>query len=241
MDMRVLAVHTSESFLELVKKRVEPVCQLRCCYDGETALAELDEFQPDALVLHMCLPGKDGLTLLEQTPYTPPVILAIMDWADEHLALRLQNMGVTGILNTPSVNTLVACLLRQLEEMPTFLPVLSVRQVLHSLGFRPSLTGYCQLCLAMELLEQDPRQALNYELYPAIAKALNFSDGRSVEKTIRKAIQTAWTEGNRHVWRRYFLGSSCPSNREFLMGLLEQNRNWPAHDHAVLLDGTFHG
>ncbi len=239
--MRILAVHPSKSFLALLQKHLEPEHQIHCCWDGVTALAELDEFCPDALILHPCLPNKDGLSLLEHTPFTPPVILVLMDWLDRNLAIRFQNLGATAILLMPSLHTITATLDRQLQECPTFLPVKTFPQILHALGFRSSQIGFRQLCMAAELLEQDRDMSFSATLYPSIARAFGIVDWKAVEKAMRCSIRFAWKDGDCHIWHKYAFTGKCPSVRVFLMNILELYSDSSAQEHTVLLNGTLHG
>ena len=64
------------------------------------------------------------------------------------------------------------------------------------------------------------------QLYPDIAKALDISDWRAVEHSIRKAIFSAWQQRDDVVWSKYFpqdrqTQSLPPSNKQFISRLTQ--------------------
>ena len=97
---------------------------------------------------------------------------------------------------------------------------------LHVLSFLTHLDGYRQLRAGIPIFAANPTLRLSKELYPAIAKQLDIPDARSVEHSIRKAIEAAWHRRNPVVWAKYFPPGPdgnihCPTNKTFISRLAE--------------------
>lgn len=227
---RLLIVHRSPGFAGAVAERLKGAYIIRPVYDGVEASRLLEEFRPHGLLVHTAIPRKDGLSLLEQTPHRPDAVVVTTDYLDTFTAARAGRLGVGTVLLMPTAQTAALMLSRLLEqESPTPLIVW-----LQSLGFRPSLAG-CRLLLgAAEIMKKDPGLSLSGEVYPKLGEP------RSVEKAIRTAIHTAWQEGERQAWRKYFPQNRCPGNRAFLAVLLQLYRHGSADGHGVFRDGTIH-
>lgn len=98
----------------------------------------------------------------------------------------------------------------------------SVRQALHELGFPVHHGGYRRLCAAIPRYAQDPEQSLTKELYPDVARELGCTNPCDVESSIRRAILTAWDQGDRDVWIQYFPRCrKAPTNLVFIATLAE--------------------
>ena len=82
---------------------------------------------------------------------------------------------------------------------------------LKMLGFKPNLNGYQQILIGIPMVMQDMSVAMCKELYPQIAETLGLSSSRSIEHTIRTAIQDAWENGDKDLWQIYF---PTPANRK---------------------------
>lgn len=230
---RLLIVHRSPSFAKAVAERLTGAYLIRCLFDGQQALEALEAFRPHGLLIHTALPRKDGLTVLEQSPHRPEVILVTTDYMDTFLVSRAQTLGAAEVLFMPMVST-AAARLQQLLEQTRLTPQPSFVEVLHAMGFRPSLTGYRLLLQAAELLKKDPGQSLSGDIYPRLGSP------QGAEKAIRTVIHTAWREGERQVWRKYFPQNRCPGNKTFFDLLLQLYRDEGADDHRAFRHGAVH-
>ncbi len=82
---------------------------IHICSTGTKALAMLESLQPDILILDLCLPIKDGLSVLREARYKPPVILALTNfWTDN----VLENAAAVGIQHV----LLIPCTIRHIIE-----------------------------------------------------------------------------------------------------------------------------
>ena len=99
-------------------------------------------------------------------------------------------------------------------------------QVLQDLGrlnVPAYLSGYRCLCVAIPKFAQDISQSMCSEVYPAVAKELDYMDWRAVEFAIRRAILWAWEHGDQNIWNEYFPGlTKAPSNKHFIAALAQR-------------------
>lgn len=227
---KLMIADSSEVFISLLEAALADQFQICVCSDGQDALALLQSFQPDILVLNLSLPHIDGMTLLQQSAFRPPIILTIAGYLSNYIEHSLGELGVDYTMIAPSIPAL--CLrLQDLANRYTQQPDRSdphaiVAHHLHLLNFPSHRDGYRQLLVAIPLFAKNPQQFMTKELYPEVAKLCSCRDGRAVEHSIRKAIQSAWTHRDNAVWRKYFSpgprGSiPCPSNKEFICRLAE--------------------
>ena len=227
---KLLIADSSDIFTGALASALGDCFDIRICADGPSALELLQQDRPDILILNLMLPYKDGLTLLQETSYHPPVILAITMHLSAYVEQTVTALGIDYTMIAPSVDA-VALRLKDLAKQNAAPPEsddLSTSAIhhLHRLHVPTHLDGYRQLCIALPLFAQNPQQFLTKELYPAVAKLCGCKDSRSVEHSVRKAIQAAWKQRDNALWRKYFpLNSqgwiSCPSNKEFLCRLAE--------------------
>ncbi len=91
-----------------------------CAFDGPSALAKHKLFEPDVLVLDLCLPGMDGSKILHTIRMSPEMIeapvIAITGKADASLERKVKRWGVWRLLRKPlSPKQLLQAVLDALE------------------------------------------------------------------------------------------------------------------------------
>ena len=74
---------------------------VQICHTGTEALTMLDTLRPDILILDLCLPVIDGLSVLRQTHYKPSVILALTNLLTDNVLRDAAAVGVQDILLIP--------------------------------------------------------------------------------------------------------------------------------------------
>ena len=220
---RLLIADTSEAYTEALQDILQNEFELMLCHDGETALEILHAFRPDALVLNLMLPYKDGLTVLQESRHRPQVILAFSTFINEYIQQVAQSLGIQYLMLLPTVNTLRVRLMDMIGAHLTDRKDLSAQIAthLHILNFPTHLDGYHQLGIGITMFAQNPNMLLSKELYPAIARHFGAMDERAVEHSIRKAIDAAWKRMDPLVWSEYFLPAQDgtllrPTNKEFI-------------------------
>lgn len=224
--VRLLIAHSSEMFADLLVRRLPDDIQVRVCHDGCQASQLLQSFAPDAMILDLHLPRKDGLTLLRQVNALPTVILGMTGYCSFDVQRTAYALGIGQLLLMPSAGNVITSLMRLLQQVqdPLRKPDIreQVRLHLQNLNFSPHLDGCKQLTVALPLFAADPGQGLSKELYPAVAKIMEAGDWRTVERSIRTAIHDAWNNRDPAVWARYFPESAgCPNTKRFLCRLAE--------------------
>ena len=227
---KLLIADGSSIFSSVLANALQDRFQITVCADGKTALELLQEEQPDALILNLMLPHTDGLTVLQKSAFRPRVILAITMHLSGYVEQSVAALGIDYTMICPSVQAVVTRLqdlTRQnaLSAESTDLQV-RIKHHLRNLNMPTHLDGYQQLCLGLPMFTENPQQFLTKELYPEIAKQFGSKDGRSVEHSIRNAIQAAWRQRDNALWRKYFPHNKqgcipCPTNKAFICRLAD--------------------
>lgn len=231
---RVLIVEPAEVFAQIIAESCFTGCEVRFCADGNTALAELEAWHPELLLIDLTLPYKDGLTVLREAAFLPPRILVISYLSDPYLMYTLGTLGVGYVLTMPTPRG-VRQALDYLQNDPSGVRAdlrSAVVEHLHRLRIPEDLDGYRMLVLGLPVFLQDPEQALGKELYPAIVRAMGSGNVKTVEHSIRHAIHTAWERRDDSVWCQYFARNSRgqiprPTVKKFLaclLGRLQQSQ-----------------
>lgn len=225
---KLLIADASEPFTDALKAVFQNEFTLQICHDGETALEQLVSFRPELLLLNLNLPYKDGLTVLQQSVHRPQVILAISTYLSSYVEQTAAALGVQYIMTMPTVNALRVRLMDLVKTMVLPGQDVSAQAAvhLHALGFRTNLNGYRQLCVGLPIFAANPGMSLSKEFYPVVAAKFALPDARTVEHSIRKAIEDAWKHKSNTIWVKYFPpgpdGSiPCPTNKAFLSRLAE--------------------
>ena len=226
---KLLIADSSEPYTDALADVLDSIFDLRICNDGDTALELMLSFRPDVLILNLQLPFKDGLTLLQQSAYRPRYILATTSYISPYVERCAASLGVTYTMLTPSVASVRVRIMDMIQQTATLSRPADLSAAaathLHSLSFMTHMDGYQQLCEAIPLFYADPHQRLTKELYPAVAQICGCKDARSVEHSIRKAIEAAWKSRDDSVWCKYFpqeVGcKECPTNKAFISRLVQ--------------------
>lgn len=222
----LLIAEGSEEVINCIVRLLRGQFQIRICHDGETALELLQQMRPQILLLDLMLPFKDGLTLLQESSYCPPTVLAWSHFVNAYVADRALELGVGALLNEPTPRTITLRLMDLLgghsAEEKAATPQSKVALQLHLLGFASYLDGYRQLCEGIPLFQADPQQNMSKELYPAVAQICGCKTEKCVEHSIRKAIERAWKGRTAAAWERLFPNAKrCPTNKQFIARMAE--------------------
>ena len=226
MDKLLIAVY-SDMFADALSAALRKDYIIRTCTDGQSALEIMNTFKPDAMILYLRLPIKDGFTILSQSAFIPKTIIAIADCNFPHIFRHAQLLGIGSVMIMPTINSLVIRLTQMRMEQTSGSKKdarLQVQLMLHNLGIDPKLDGWDMLLAGIPIFAEDTRQAMNKELYPKIAHIVGKSDGRAVEHAIRTCIAKAWSRCEPAIWAKYFPADKsgkipCPSNARFIKAL----------------------
>ncbi len=224
----LLIAEPSEILIDDLTSVLKEDWQIHICRDGCSAAETLLALQPDALIIDLKLPQKDGLTvLMECFPDLPPAIIAVSSTTTPCVEQSVARWGVDHLFQLPfDARKIRLCLD---EAVGQTIPAKRTAQHLRVLGFRSNLDGYLCLITALPLLLQDPTQKLSKELYDPVAKICGLTDSRDVEHAIRTAIKDAWMQRIVSDWAKYFPVDSngdvaCPTVKAFLRCLMNRIR-----------------
>ena len=96
---------------------------IHICHTGPEALALLDTLRPDAVILDLCLPVMDGLSVLRQAHYKPPVILALTNLLTADVLRDAMETGVQDVILKPCT---MGHIVEHLEQLIKRVPSLDV-------------------------------------------------------------------------------------------------------------------
>lgn len=225
--IRVLIADQNEVFRENLADLLRSRYTVRTCDDGNDALSLLESFQPHILVMDLILPNIDGFYLLEQAVAMsmPPQIMVITRHLSVYIQDKILAAGIHCMMRKPCDLLAAEANVRAIaQRIPTelrFRENAMVAELLQRLGFPPNLDGYKQLQQAIPLFAKDPRQPLNKVIYCKIAKEFGLSGEKPVERSIRCAIDAAWSHGDIELWNNLFPPTirkpgKAPSNKVFI-------------------------
>ena len=225
---KVLIVEAEEEYRRPLLAALEGQYEVYYAEDATEASLFLSSMAFDAMVLDLCLSGLDGLSLLRlHIQHLPPCVLVITGFSSGYVRRYLSDMGVGYLLMKPcSVPVIVGHLKNMLRQTASLdvpnTPDAISGHIMQVLGLSPKRDGFRALLTGIPLYAHDPQQSLSKELYPSIARFLGIGNYKSVERSIRSAIQYAWVGRNPILWNSYFgTGSECPTNKLFIARLAQ--------------------
>lgn len=90
------------------------------CHTGVDALALLESLRPDIFIVELLLPVTTGLTVLQESRYKPPVILALTNIAAENVLQAAVNTGAQDVILLPCrVRHIIVRLEKLIQKVPT--------------------------------------------------------------------------------------------------------------------------
>lgn len=189
---------------------------------GNGAEEAVQTLLPDAVLLSLALPVRDGFAVLEtigrkhlkRYPY-----IVVGTQMGEYTRAKALKLGADAALEKPIAIHAFADLIGRLQSagfsMLAFRHatkrVESIRQSLREIGMPENLKGFGYLAQAIAYVSVDDRllKQATRALYPRIAKDYGVTD-HSVERAIRHAIETTWTRGHAETLNRVFQNSIDP-------------------------------
>lgn len=226
--LKLLIADAGESFRQALAERFRGTYRIRTCREGKETLDMMLAFKPDLVVLDMMLPGLDGISILEEADRCGlhPVVLAVTKYPSDYQVEAAARLNVGYMMVKPCDVKAAAQRLQDLAEhirQPVVVrpdPRTTVSNVLLTLGISTKLRGYAYLREAILEMMDRPSQSITKELYPAVGKICDATKVQ-VERSIRSAIEKAWSNRDEALWRLYFQGTGVseperPSNAVFI-------------------------
>ena len=117
--MDLLLAIKSEAFAVALSASL-PQYNVHICHTGTDALTFLETLRSDVLILDLCLPVKDGLSVLRETRYKPPVILALTNLVTDKVLQDAVGAGAQDVLLVPcTLRYVLAHLDALIEKAPS--------------------------------------------------------------------------------------------------------------------------
>lgn len=246
----VLAVDDNEEFMAFVENILTnngAFNFLGCAYNGDEAVNKILSLQPDLVLLDVVMPYKDGIAVLEELKQLDlqkrPIVIMITAIGEDRFIKKALELGaeyyilkpfdltflpnrIIGIYkeakketyNTKKIDV-------SFEEIET-----EVIRALRDIGVSPHLNGYLYLkkAIAEVVLSEKGYIPVTTELYPRVAALFN-TESTKVERSIRGAIQKAWSRCNLDRISYYFPATEAfksikPTNSEFIATIADKIR-----------------
>ena len=201
--------------------------------DGAEAVDLFRAFEPDAMVLDMLMPERDGLSVLEEIGKTDCVVVAVGEVGGESLAGLAMSAGADYYMVKPFAPTELDKHLKLLKRnrpmVGTYTRPLNfgaldkkITDVFITVGIPAHIRGYQFLREAVKLAVDNPDviNSITKQLYPEVADRFGTSASK-VERAIRHAIEVAWNKGridsiNSMFGVRVYSPNEKPTNGEFI-------------------------
>ncbi len=240
---RILVADPSEGFRQGLVKAIlaeDSIAVVGQTGEGGELLNLIQEERPDLILMELNLGDVDGIEVLERLPDLDlgykPYILVLSGFLRDTVTHLIAHMGVDYYLVKPCHTSRICRRIEQLvgdtEEASDYSVALErqVSMALQSMGMPAHVQGYQYLRWSILAVMSDPdlMRGVTKILYPMVAKAHHSTPPR-VERSIRHAINMAWTRGDKEVIYRYFGNTISsrrgkPTNSEFIAMIADKLR-----------------
>ncbi|MBQ8768110.1 MAG: response regulator [Oscillospiraceae bacterium] len=226
---RLLIVDSNPELCFALRSVLQDEFCIQVAHGGKEALALLDSFKPEVLVLDVILSGLDGIRLLEYAAERGHKLKTLVTTAvdSDYVFNKLAQLEVSYILLKPCNLRITAERVREIADECNALPAQSGEQklsaILMELGWNPKHNGYHYLCTAVTNFVGNNTQSLTKELYAAVGAVYGVS-WQQVERSIRSALESAWKSRDEKLWQHWFPGASAlkrPTSGEVICRLAE--------------------
>ncbi len=117
---RLLIAESSELFALALEDALSGEFEICTCFDGCEALRQLQSFRPDAMILDLHLPMRDGFTVLRQSAWRTPVVVAhTFHSIGSYVIQAAQQLQIGRVLTMPQVSSVISALMELLCQQQT--------------------------------------------------------------------------------------------------------------------------
>ena len=233
---RVLIADTSSDFRTglkdcLIKNGYDSIKE---CGNGTEAIQIAESFCPDAVILDILLPSKDGVEVIskiksmkfaENTVFiitasvcNPTMLSDAMGVGADYCMLKpCEYSAIVSKISKTIAKNIGKTPESAIADMET-----QITKIIHQIGVPAHIKGYQYLrtAIMMTIKNSDLINSITKELYPSVAKTYGTTSSR-VERAIRHAIEVAWDRGDVDVINSYFgytvqSTRGKPTNSEFI-------------------------
>lgn len=170
--------------------------------DSKIALIKIKKNPPDILFINQLMPNLDGISILQEIKNInvkkDMKVFFMLSFVNDNILKLLQSYKVFYCLIKPFKFDSIIQILHS-NKNPTYINENTISQFLNNLSIPTHMKGFIYLKEAIEkcLNNENLTSSLTTILYPEIANKFNSTPSR-VERTIRHAIQSAWTDENKN-------------------------------------------
>lgn len=222
------------------------------CENGQDAIKNIMDKNPDIVIMDEVLPGKDVLEITEEVIRCKNLknVRFILCGSKSHkeyldfIYYKIADRLVLRILDLPyderKVREVVEDVMKskkndnyqKLVEKGTDSSMLEavVTDIIHEIGVPAHIKGYQYLrsAILMAVNDMDILNSITKQLYPSIAEEYGTTASR-VERAIRHAIEVAWGRGSMDTINDLFgytinAGRGKPTNSEFIALIADKIR-----------------
>jgi two-component system response regulator (stage 0 sporulation protein A) len=197
--IHILIADDNDDFRINLHDALSPYYIVRCCQTGKEIMAQINTLKPDILVMDLLLRELDGISALNQISQLPqpPAILVVTTFISDYVEQVLSEMGIRDLMRKPC--DLNAAVSRVRSMANQYIPPISAREelitgrLLAQMNIAAHMEGCSQLKAAIPLFARDPAKPLNKVIYAEAAKLCGHDNPKQVERSIRNAIDKAWS------------------------------------------------
>lgn len=222
--IKLMIVDDNEEFINDVKESYfddETVEIIATAGDGIDAIAKIESFQPDVVILDIVMPKMDGFGVLSNIDYSQfakkPNFIVVSQLTGENFINKAISLGACYYLVKPLDIAMLKDRVKEFGALETVpkkqnsiddrLIQQAIKKSQHSLdeklanifisvGIPAHIKGYQFLREAIKMAIDSPDMinSITKKLYPSIANKFETSPSK-VERAIRHAIEVAWNRG----------------------------------------------
>lgn len=206
-----MIVDNSEEFRQALDQVLCDTYEVHHCSNGRQALETAPQINPDVIILDLMLTELDGVTLLHEIRRAGlrPMVLAVTRFFNDYVLESAQELGIGYIIRKPCTPAAVSQRVRDLtkrlndKKVKPINPQAYVTEQIEALKFSPRHNGSEYLKEAVLMMCRQPNISITKELYPSVG-AMFGGTALQVERSIRTAINAAWSQQNTQSWAALF-------------------------------------
>ena len=184
-----------------------------CIKDGRVLLDNIKKLTPDVVICDVFMSRLDAIAVKEQAcrMNNPPEVFIITSAYDnDDIVKRALAAGFNFYLIKPFspenlYDRIMSCFLHSSYNTTVSVVDMHISRILRRMEMPSHLKGYSYIHLAVKLVIEHIGyiNSITKKLYPEIAEEYNTTASR-VERSIRTAIETAWSRAPKEVLEQYF-------------------------------------
>lgn len=117
--LKMLIAIDSDIFINELECAFCEQYEIHTCKRGNDALQILKKYHPDILIIDLSLPDIPGLAVLQQTEFTPPIVIALTNFLSDCIIWDGQAAGVKALILIPCT---VKCIESHINTIKRKLP-----------------------------------------------------------------------------------------------------------------------